>query len=293
MDRLSRLASRLRLALRILEGHWSQPATALWRLFEAEVVRARLQAEGRCLDLGCGDGTLAPLLVEGAGPAVWIGLDLDPREVRLAARTGAYRGVCAASAEGLPFPAGAFDLVLSNSALEHMDHLDWVLAEAAQALRPGGMLVFTVPSDQFHRRLLWPRLLRGLGLGRLAERYLRHLDRRLRHLRYPTPEEWTERLDRHGFRVRVLESYLSGAATAAWETLANLTGGLVHLARRGRGAPREAQLTAGLGGSRSRVLGALAFLLLLPALLWTAAESPPRAGAGLYAEAVREPPGSR
>lgn len=292
MGRLSRTSSRLRLALRILEGHWSQPATALWRLFEVETVRARLRAVGRCLDLGCGDGTLAPVLVGGAGPAGWTGLDLELREVRLAARSGAYRGACAASAEQLPFGPGAFDLVLSNSALEHMEDLDRVLAEAARVLLPGGMLVFTVPSDRFHRRLLWPRLLRGLGFDRLAQSYLRRLDRRLRHLRYPTPDEWTERLRRHGLRVMVFDSYLSGRACAAWETLANLTGGAVDLARRGRGAPRDAQLALGLGGSRSRILGGLAFLLLLPVFLWTAVERPPRAGAGLYVEAVLEPPSS-
>lgn len=285
------LSTRLRLALRVLEAHWFQPATALWRLYEAEAVRGSLRAGGRCLDLGCGDGTLAPLLVERAGPGRWIGLDLDPREVRLAARAGVYRGVCAAAAQRLPLASEALDLVLSNSALEHMDDLDRVLAEAARVLRPGGRLVFTVPSDRFHRQLLWPRALRRLGAGGLAGRYLRHLDRRLRHLRYPTPGEWTERLERYGFRVETCRGYASGRVSAAWETLANLSGGLVALARRGGGAPREAQLAAGLGGSRSRALGWLSFLLLLPILLWTALERPPRAGAGLYVEAVRLPPG--
>lgn len=283
------LRARLALAHRVLVAQWFQPATALWRLFETEAVRERLSARGRALDLGCGDGTLAPLLLERAGDARWSGVDLDPREVALARGTAVYRGLSAASAEELPFRTGAFDLVFSNSALEHMDDLDRVLAEAARVLRPGGVLAFTVPSPGFHGNLLWPRLLRKLGRAATARRYLEHLDRRLCHLRYPTEPEWREALARHGLVLDRALSYLGPRATATWETLSNLTGGLVHRLQRGRPTPREAQLRAGVRPAPSRALGTLAFVLLSPVLLWTCLEHSPRPSSALYVEARPAP----
>lgn len=284
------LRARLALAHRVLVAQWFQPATALWRLFETETVREQLASRGQALDLGCGDGTLAPLLLERAGEAHWTAADLDPREVAIARGAGAYRGLSAASAEALPFRSGAFDLVFSNSALEHMDDLDRVLAEAARVLRPGGRLVFTVPSPGFHGNLLWPRWLRKLGRAATARRYLEHLDRRLRHLRYPSEGEWREALARHGLVLDLAAPYLGSRATAAWETLSNLTGGLVHRLQRGRATPREAQLRAGVRPAPSPLLGTVAFLLLLPVLLWTCLERRPGPASALYVEARTAPP---
>lgn len=281
------LLRRLALAHRVLVAQWFQPATALWRLFEAEAVREHLSAHGRALDLGCGDGTLAPVLLERAGPGRWTGADLDPAEVALARSAGLYRGLAAASAEALPFRAGSLDVVFANSALEHMDDLDRVLAEAARALRRGGMLAFTVPAAGFHGNLFWPRLLQRLGRADAAARYLEHLDRRLRHLRYPSEPEWREALARHGLALDRAVPYLSRRATATWETLSNATGGLAHRLHRGRRTPREVQLRAGVQPAPSPVLGTFAFLLLFPVLLWTCFASHRRPFSALYVEAHR------
>lgn len=281
------LRRRLALARRVLDVHWFQPATALWRLYEAEVVRDRLRAGGDALDLGCGDGSLTPILLDAAGPARWTGVDLEAREVAFAAGAGWYRGVAAASAEDLPFGDRAFDLVFANSALEHMSDLESVLAEIARTLRPGGRLVFTVPASTFHEVLLWPRLLRAVGGRRVAERYLAHLDRRLHHLRYPSEEEWRTALARHGFGPPRVVPYLSRRTCGWWETLANLTGGVVHLFQRPGSVPRDAQLRAGIRPTPNRLLGTVVFALLAPVLVWTAIERRPKRTGALYVEVER------
>jgi len=44
-----------------------------------------------CLEIGCGNGGMAALLVEGLRPARWVATDLDPRQIQLAHRTLARR----------------------------------------------------------------------------------------------------------------------------------------------------------------------------------------------------------
>jgi SAM-dependent methyltransferase len=45
----------------------------------------------------------------------------------------------------LPFPDGAFDLVVHSDTLEHVSHPMAALAECARVVGPGGACVFTVP----------------------------------------------------------------------------------------------------------------------------------------------------
>jgi SAM-dependent methyltransferase len=279
------LGARLALARRILASHCIQPATALWRVFEVEVVWERLRAHGRGLDLGCGDGTLATVLFQGVPDVRWTGLDIDPQDTALARHIHAC--VHLASAAAIPEPDGAFDLVFSNSALEHMEGLDPVLEEVRRVLHPGGRFVFTVPEASFRDQLLWPRLLRRIGMGTAARQYVRHLDARVAHVNYLSPAEWRDRLACHGFRTDIQESYLSRRVIGWWETLSNLTGGLAYRFARRRMTPRQIQRAAGLLESQPPWLGTIAFIALLPVLLITAAEPRPRCYGALYIEATK------
>src|SRR5262245_3453974 len=129
-----------------------QPATTLFRAVELSHVIASgvLPLAGRTLDLGCGDGEIARLLARRL-EARWdlIGVDLDPKEVDRANATGIYSRVIAAPADRIDEPDGSFDLVFSNSVLEHIPEVDSVLAEAGRLMRVGGLFVATVPSEQF------------------------------------------------------------------------------------------------------------------------------------------------
>lgn len=171
MERPSGLGRRLALFRRILASHYNQPATGIWRVFETEKVLEELRGEGRALDLGCGDGELAQILFAGAPGLRWTGLDIDAADAALARSRGFYEQVHEAPADRIPEPDGAFDLVFSNSALEHMSGLPAVIAEVARVLRSGGRFAFTVPTPSFDELLLWRRALERLQLHGLSERY--------------------------------------------------------------------------------------------------------------------------
>ncbi|MGH8713342.1 MAG: class I SAM-dependent methyltransferase [Casimicrobiaceae bacterium] len=98
---------------------------------------------------------------------------LDLATSVLAAATARHRGLLgvAADVRRLPFASGAFDVVVSNSTLDHFDTRDEIIAALRgihRVLRPGGRLLLTMdnlanPAVALRNALPFG-LLRGLGL---------------------------------------------------------------------------------------------------------------------------------
>lgn len=111
-------------------------------LADLEAVEERVPREGLILDLGCGRGLLANLLLEASPQRVVVGLDPDPRRIavaRLTERPGLSFQV--GDARGADLPAcDAAVLMDVLYLLSEEDQLQ-VLARAAAALRPGGRIV--------------------------------------------------------------------------------------------------------------------------------------------------------
>ncbi|MGH7910293.1 MAG: class I SAM-dependent methyltransferase [Candidatus Dormibacteraceae bacterium] len=99
--------------------------------------------QARVLDDGCGIGTYIGRLAEaGAAP---FGIDFELERVKEAGRNVGRRVACAAS-ERLPFGDGAFEVVLSNEVIEHVEDDRAAVAEIARVLRPGGRAVIFCPN---------------------------------------------------------------------------------------------------------------------------------------------------
>jgi len=99
------------------------------------------------LDAGCGTGgTLCHL--QGAGE-LW-GCDLSSEALRLCRARG-FGNLAESSVESLDFPDEHFDVVISCDVIEHVPADERAMAEMARVLRPGGILILTVPAH----RWLW------------------------------------------------------------------------------------------------------------------------------------------
>ena len=108
-----------------------------------------LGARGRMLDIGTGPGHVPLLVCERIRDAQVVAVDLaetmlERARAKVAAASPEVRGrieLRRADAKALPFPAGSFDVVFSNTILHHIPEPIDLLREARRVLRPGGCLL--------------------------------------------------------------------------------------------------------------------------------------------------------
>jgi len=96
----------------------------------------------RVLDLGCRSGALTRHFLEGNSV---VGLDVDRAALAKAEALG-IEPVEANVGDPLPFADESFDAVVAGELLEHLQLPDALVGEARRVLRPGGVLVGSVPN---------------------------------------------------------------------------------------------------------------------------------------------------
>lgn len=126
-------------------GNYADAIGTFWQLQFAACNKT-----DRVLDLGCGNGPLAKILIDlfGEESPQWNGIDLaNPRPAWLVEQSQVIRdrmifrgGVLA---EELPFDDGSFDLVVSQFGIEYSD-LNKSLPELVRVLRPEGRVALVV-----------------------------------------------------------------------------------------------------------------------------------------------------
>ncbi len=121
----------------------------------------------KVLDLGCNTGIiLMPLLQRGVDV---VGVDINVNDITQAKRNLEGKGldpsrVQVAAGADLPFADATFDLVLLIDVLEHVSDPIAVTSEIRRVLRPGGLVVATVPFH-LHPHVRYP-FVRKLLTGR-------------------------------------------------------------------------------------------------------------------------------
>ncbi len=107
-----------------------------------------LSAAGRCLDIACGVGYGTRLLAKGGGRGVSVlGVDISPAAIDHARRHYAGDGIEFRLADAMRFhdPEG-FDAIVSLETIEHLEHPGEFVDRLADLLRPGGVLIASVPT---------------------------------------------------------------------------------------------------------------------------------------------------
>lgn len=98
----------------------------------------------RCLDVGCGDGSKSGKLLSQCA-ASYIGVDVSETAVELAQGRGLDARLIA-DATDLMVADASIDIVVCTEVFEHLFATVETCAEILRVLRPGGVLIVTVPN---------------------------------------------------------------------------------------------------------------------------------------------------
>ena len=136
-----------------LAGRTLHPYTERGIFYRNLVVANHLpRASRHILEIGPGEGGLTRILLERGHRVAALDLALGWLE-RLPASVQKVAG----EVTSLPFADRVFDAVVAAEVVEHIPDLDRALKEAARVLRPGGLLVVSVPYRETLQYLTCPQ----------------------------------------------------------------------------------------------------------------------------------------
>ena len=121
----------------------------------------------KLLDFGCASGYFVGQLTERGYNAV--GLDSSPEAIEIGHKEG-IKNISVIRDKHIDFPDNYFDIALLLDVIEHLEDESWALKEVERVVKPGGIVVITVPAFMFlwgvmdevahhFRRYTIPRLL--------------------------------------------------------------------------------------------------------------------------------------
>jgi len=106
-----------------------------------------LEPGTRCLEIGCGHGAGARIIVNAFQPTHLDGLDIDPVMIRLALRrqrkwTAERLRFLVGDAQNLPYVDGSMDAVFNFGIIHHLENWRQGISEIARVLKSGGGFYF-------------------------------------------------------------------------------------------------------------------------------------------------------
>ena len=162
-----------------------------------EFIQRHVELNGkRLIDVGCGGGILAESLAQ-AG-AVVDAIDLAPQSIEIA-QLHLYESnlrvnyECIEIAAKAQLAAESYDVVTCMEMLEHVPSPDYIIAECAKLIKPGGIAFFSTLN----------RNIKSYTLGVVAAEYLLNLVPKGTHdfKKFIQPAELRQMLQRHGFEL--------------------------------------------------------------------------------------------
>lgn len=108
----------------------------------------KYRKSGRFLDAGCGTGLVLRHLPKGS-----VGLDINPRHIVKSKKHAPQKRYVVADIYQIPFKDSYFSNIVCTEVLEHVLDPSKALRELARVLKPGGVIIGTVPGRSFFWRL--------------------------------------------------------------------------------------------------------------------------------------------
>jgi SAM-dependent methyltransferase len=112
----------------------------------ADLLAAHGVRGGRLLDLACWDGRATRYYGERLAMSELFGADYENNRLEEARARGVDVRECDFEKDPLPFPDGFFDVVVANQIFEHLKQIYRPLSEVHRVLKPGGVMLFSVPN---------------------------------------------------------------------------------------------------------------------------------------------------
>ncbi len=169
-----------------------------WRAWEVAAY-SHTHLQEPVLDLACGDGRLFKF----CWPEIKnvTGIDHDMHSCEQARASGVYKDVHQVPAHQLPFDDESFASMFSNCALEHMDHIDQVLAESYRVLKSGGLFIASVVTDKLVEWGMLPLLSKLFQAEKKGQILWQEYENN-HQLHNPFSQgEWIMKMEKAGFQV--------------------------------------------------------------------------------------------
>jgi SAM-dependent methyltransferase len=205
------------LADEIVEAFGHMPGLAGGRLLEGALLRRTIPFDTPILDLGCGEGRFADVLLRPIRPDV--GLDLDAGLLSRASHLGAHKQLVLADASKAVLPEEYFGTVFSNCVFEHIKDLELVIAQAFRWLKPGGRLVATAQCTIAPRYFYLGTLLEQLSMDEMAKMLVKRYLSRNQVQSHWSPDRYLKELGSIGFVDIELTEYGSLTFTRRFNLL--------------------------------------------------------------------------
>lgn len=122
-----------------------------WILNQLLSARKKHTGELKLLDLGCGDGRLAPLWQSVTG-ADTFSLDLSPNAMKIAAEKYPTISYTAGDATNTTYDDQTFDIIVCQELLEHIAAQKQLISECARIIKHNGTLILTTPNKYYFDR---------------------------------------------------------------------------------------------------------------------------------------------
>lgn len=212
---------------RIEDHHfWFHARNRIISAVVAEMTRA-FPGGYKVLEIGCGNGNVLRHLQQTCAGHAVVGMDAFEEGLRLARRRNCTRLV-RGDANHHPF-ASQFDLVGIFDVIEHVPEDERLLEQIRGILRPGGVLLITVPA----RMSLWS-----------------YFDEASGHCRRYEFDELHGKLEKAGYEVEYITPYMLTLLPLMWcgRRIASLTRGFRTNNSASDMAMREMRLTPGVNG---------------------------------------------
>ncbi len=164
------------------------------------------------IDLGTAEGRMLNSVSEAYPSARCVGIEYDSSLVELSKRLYPNLEVIQGDIQEIDFPDESFDVVTATAVMEHVPRPEKVLGEVKRVLRPGGIVIVTVP-DPFWERVAV---------------LVRHLEDD-KHQHVMNIREMCDLMRENGFKILKAQKFMLSPFGMPFEFTAEMTVRLVNL----------------------------------------------------------------